>query len=149
MIKEWTFNMGNLSGYEEMSLMLEMRGSECLNKLIMETSHPIRIEFYANSVNQNFKDYMSNVRGKIINYSPRAINHLIIYQLLLNVVSKIRGVFGYLIGWVVNAKEFGNSGDEWVIVHEKHIKLKTREIRPIPKVWASFLVQILEVSSIQ
>lgn len=96
-IKEHTFDMDNLNGYEELSCMLETRGWTYLNKLIKDTNNSIWFEFYKNSSSCDFKDYMAYVRGKHINYYPITIKILFISKLLINAISKIGEVFICLI----------------------------------------------------
>lgn len=46
-------------------------------------------------------------------------------------------------------EEFCQPGTEWVIVRGKSLKVRTRQMHPIPKAWASFIVQTLEAPSNQ
>lgn len=63
------FYVDNLEGYEEFSLILYERGWTTLNDLIKETNKSIRLEFFADVIFCQFKDYTSYVKGKSIDYS--------------------------------------------------------------------------------
>lgn len=76
-IKEMNFDVVNLNGYEELTIMLETREWTHLNALIKEINQSIGFEFYANASYRNFKDYTSYVRDKFIDYSYIAINCLL------------------------------------------------------------------------
>lgn len=41
-------------------------------------------------------------------------------------------------------EEFCQPGTEWVIMKGKSLKVCPRQIHPIPKAWASFIVQTLK-----
>lgn len=79
-VKERFFDVTMISGYEELSLMLEARGCTYLNGLIKEANQSIGFELYASFANWDLKDYMSYVRGKFTDYSPRIIDTLLYLQ---------------------------------------------------------------------
>lgn len=76
-IKEMDFDVVNLNGYEELTIMLETREWTHLNALIKEISQSIGFKFYASVACRNFKDCTSYVRDKFIGYSYTTINRLL------------------------------------------------------------------------
>lgn len=81
-VREHAFDIKHLTSYEELSNMLEKRMWTRLNSLVKEINQSIRFNFYANAANQASDSYSSYVRGKIIDYSPLAINYLLCLRAL-------------------------------------------------------------------
>lgn len=76
-VKDKDFDVENLEGYKELSLMLEERGYMTLNNIIKETNKSIGLEFYAHVDLRMFKGYTSYVQGMSIDYNSFRINALL------------------------------------------------------------------------
>lgn len=96
------------------------------------------------------KDYTSYVRGKSINFSLSRINYLLYIQPLSR--CSIQNKMGISITermCEITKEEFCQLKAEWLTVRVKPLRLCTWKMHPIPRVWASFIVQTLEFASNQ
>jgi len=76
-IQERVFDLVKLRGNLEFEGMIGARGWELLNSMVHDkTNNTMTMEFYLNARVSSVK-YQSIVRGKVIDYSPKAINRLL------------------------------------------------------------------------
>lgn len=75
-MKEKTFDLNDLRGFEEIGEHLQRTQWVSFNNLIHETNKSIGLEFYVNAAFGAVNSYTSYVRGKYIDHSPSTINSL-------------------------------------------------------------------------
>ncbi|KAI5445144.1 hypothetical protein KIW84_013412 [Lathyrus oleraceus] len=75
-MKERTFDLNYLRGFEEIGEHLQRSQWVSFNNLIREKNKSIGLEFYANAAFGVVNSYTSYVPGKYIEYSPFTINFL-------------------------------------------------------------------------
>jgi len=73
-IQERAFNLPKLIGNPKINQIIQLRGWETLNDMIIEQANKtVTLEFYANAQFSG-KMYESYMRGKTIDYNPTRIN---------------------------------------------------------------------------
>ncbi|KAI5419518.1 hypothetical protein KIW84_043622 [Lathyrus oleraceus] len=109
-------------------------------------------EFYANAAFDEVRTYTSYVRGKYIDYSPSAINSLFNFQhpyvcALVNYRHEHKVINEEMAQVMLDT--FCRPWAKWVVERGLALRLKTAEFHQIPRAWASFFMQTLEVASNQ
>jgi len=76
-VGERKLDVVRLTKYPIFDTMIQERGWEELNNMVQDSNNKsVIMEFYANARYSETK-YQANIRGKTIDYSPDAINHLL------------------------------------------------------------------------
>ncbi len=138
--------MVNLTKYPVFETMIRERGWEELNNMVQDSNNKsVIMEFYANARYSETK-YQAYIRGKTIDYSPDAINHLLgltppeeceVKKLTREVKDMLQSEWAELIA------KLCRPGATW-----KSAKMLTyADFLPVPKAWASFVIQTLESTS--
>ncbi|PNX86557.1 hypothetical protein L195_g042635 [Trifolium pratense] len=142
------FIIDKLQEYPEILEELERRKWLKLNGLIKKTNATIALEFYANAYGRN--DYVSYVRGKMIDYSAEAINSLLELEAPVQCgVAKRRGdsvpsteQWWEHLNFLCREGAWFSGGREGLPQ-----RISTTQMKPIPKVWATFFNRTLESAS--
>ena len=138
--------MVNLTKYPIFDTMLRERGWEELNNMVPEENNKsVVMEFYSNARFTETK-YQSYVRGKVIDFSPDTINNLL--GLVAPEECAVRRLEREAKSWGDNRwaellAQMCRPGATW----KKARMLTYAEFLPIPKAWASFVIQTLESTS--
>jgi len=136
----------NLTKYPVFDTMIRERGLEELNNMVKDSNKKsVIMEFYENARYSETK-YLAYIRGKIIDYSPDPINKLLgltppeeceVQKLTREVKNMMRSEWDELIA------KLCCPGATW-----KSAKMLTyADFLPVPKAWASFVIQTLESTS--
>jgi len=144
-VGERKFDVVNLTEYPVFDTMIRERGWEELNNMVQDSNNKSVMEFYANARYSETK-YQAYIRGKTIDYSSDAINHLLsltppeecdVQKLTREVKNMLRSEWDELIAKLYRPRA------TW-----KSAKMLTyADFLPIPKAWASFVIQTLESTS--
>jgi hypothetical protein len=145
-VGERRFDVVNLTKYPIFDTMLRERGWEELNNMVPEENNKsVVLEFYSNARFTETK-YQSYVRGKVIDFSPDTINNLL--GLVAPEECDVRRLEREAKSWGDNRwaellAQMCRPGATW----KKARMLTYAEFLPIPKAWASFVIQMLESTS--
>jgi hypothetical protein len=151
---ERAFDLTKLTGYNTFDKTLREKGWEGLNAMVSKTSNKsIAMEFFVNAICEKAGSYVSKVRGKTIDFSPRAIN--IALGLPVPAVCDVerRRVSG---NWPCGQEAWDElliglmkEGKGWIRKHPTNNpqRLNTADLLPIPRAWASFILSTIVSTS--
>jgi len=145
-VGERRFDVVDLTKYPILETMIRERGWEELNNMVHDSNNKsVIMEFYTNACFSGTK-YKAYIQGKTVDYSPDAINQLIgltppeeceVEKLQKEVHNMIGSEWDALIVQMCRPRATRKSARMLTYAH----------FLPIPKAWASFVIQTLESTS--
>jgi len=140
------FDLVNLVRYPGFDNMIRERAWELFNSMVHEKNNKtLTLEFYTNSWYSTIK-YHAYCRGKTVEFCPAAINQLLGLTTLeeCEVQRRRREIKDMSEeDWEELLNTLCMEGMRW----RKTKMLNKADFKPIPKAWASFVVQTLESTS--
>jgi hypothetical protein len=151
---ERAFDVKKLTGYNTFERTLKEKGWESLNDMVTKTSNKsIAMEFFANAVCEKAGSYVSRVRGKVIDFSPRAINRILGLPVPAVCDVERRRLSG---NWPRSQDEWDGllaglmkEGTGWIRKHPTNNpqRIDTADLLPVPRAWASFILSTIVSTS--
>ena len=143
---ERKFDVTKLTKYPMFDTMIRQRGWEELNNMVHELNNKyVIMEFFTNAPFSRVK-YQAYVRGRTVDFSPAAINGLLgLTPSEECEVQRLRGEGGGMEDeqWDELIAKMCRPGATWKMAQ----MLTYADFLPIPKAWASFVIQTLESTS--